>query len=185
MKITELENEEEMIQRQAAELLISIRLERSPDFRPNLQDSMEAVKESFGPGRISLAVLDGQRLAAWVGARRQSNWYAWELYPLLVNRTYRLRGLGKKLVTTAQQRVLEHGAITLWVTVDDELGATSLWGQDLYPDPLTELQNICNLNHHPYEFFEKLGFVRVGVLPDANGLGKPNIVLAKRVREIS
>jgi aminoglycoside 6'-N-acetyltransferase I len=31
------------------------------------------------------------------------------------------------------------------------------------------------------EFYRKLGFVIVGVVPDANGPGKPDILMAKRV----
>ena len=40
---------------------------------------------------------------------------------------------------------------------------------------------IKNLKGHPYEFYQKVGFVLVGVIPDANGPGKPDIVMAKRV----
>jgi aminoglycoside 6'-N-acetyltransferase I len=35
---------------------------------------------------------------------------------------------------------------------------------------------------HPYEFYKKVGFTIVGVLPDANGFGKPDIFMAKRVK---
>lgn len=34
---------------------------------------------------------------------------------------------------------------------------------------------------HPYEFYQTLGFVILGVIPDANGLGKPDILMAKRL----
>jgi aminoglycoside 6'-N-acetyltransferase I len=43
------------------------------------------------------------------------------------------------------------------------------------------ITKIKNLRGHPYEFYHKLGFVIVGVMPDANGLGKPDIFMAKRV----
>lgn len=33
----------------------------------------------------------------------------------------------------------------------------------------------------PHGFYEKLGFMIVGVMPDANGIGKPDIYMAKRV----
>ena len=40
---------------------------------------------------------------------------------------------------------------------------------------------VRNLGQHPYEFYLRLGFRIAGVLPDANGRGKPDIFLAKRV----
>ncbi len=38
---------------------------------------------------------------------------------------------------------------------------------------------IRNPGGHPYEFYQKLGYVIVGVVPDANGFGKPDIYMAK------
>ena len=52
---------------------------------------------------------------------------------------------------------------------------------DLYPDIGGHIGRIQNLRGHPYEFYQKCGFVIVGVVPDANGYGKPDILLAKRV----
>ncbi|MQC25305.1 MAG: N-acetyltransferase, partial [Chloroflexi bacterium] len=34
---------------------------------------------------------------------------------------------------------------------------------------------------HPFEFYQRCGFVLVGMLPDANGPGRPDIYMAKRV----
>jgi aminoglycoside 6'-N-acetyltransferase I len=38
-----------------------------------------------------------------------------------------------------------------------------------------------NRRGHPFTFYRKQGFVLVGVIPDANGFGKPDILMAKRV----
>lgn len=60
-------------------------------------------------------------------------------------------------------------------------GRTSIGGRDLYPDPLRAAANVVSTVQHPLEFYRKLGFVVVGLLPDANGFGKPDIFMAKRV----
>ncbi len=71
--------------------------------------------------------------------------------------------------------------MTLWLGTDDESGMTSVSDTDLYPDPLQKLINIKNIKKHPYEFYIKCGFSIVGVMPDANGIGKPDIYLAKKI----
>jgi aminoglycoside 6'-N-acetyltransferase I len=40
-----------------------------------------------------------------------------------------------------------------------------------------------NLKNHPFTFYERLGYHIVGVIPDANGIGKPDILMAKRLRQ--
>ena len=65
---------------------------------------------------------------------------------------------------------------------DDESGATSLYGANLYDDTFGKITNIKNTGGHPFSFFEKLGYKIVGVFPDANGVGKPDILMAKRIR---
>jgi aminoglycoside 6'-N-acetyltransferase I len=59
---------------------------------------------------------------------------------------------------------------------------TTLSGADLYPDVLGHLANIKNLRGHPYEFYSRLGFSLIGAMPDANGWGKPDIYMAKRLQ---
>jgi aminoglycoside 6'-N-acetyltransferase I len=73
------------------------------------------------------------------------------------------------------------GALTLQLGSDDEDEMTSLAGVDLYPDPLRHLAKLTNRKDHPFGFYLKCGYAVVGVVPDANGLGKPDILLAKRV----
>jgi aminoglycoside 6'-N-acetyltransferase I len=51
----------------------------------------------------------------------------------------------------------------------------------LYPDVLGHAARLRNVRGHPYEFYQKLGSVVVGAMPDANGRGKPAIFIVKRV----
>jgi aminoglycoside 6'-N-acetyltransferase I len=59
---------------------------------------------------------------------------------------------------------------------------TSWSGVDLYGVDLWKaIANIQNYKNHPYSFYENCGYKIVGVVPDANGFGKPDIMMAKRV----
>ena len=71
------------------------------------------------------------------------------------------------------------GAITLYLGSDDENHATP----DLYQQTYQKIENIQNLKQHPYAFYQKHGYKITGVIPDANGLGKPDIWMAKRVSQ--
>jgi aminoglycoside 6'-N-acetyltransferase I len=52
---------------------------------------------------------------------------------------------------------------------------------DLYEDTWEKIRNIQNLKNHPFTFYQKLDYVIIGVMPDANGRGKPDIYMGKRV----
>lgn len=64
---------------------------------------------------------------------------------------------------------------------DDERGETSLSGVDVYVDVPGFIRDIKNLRGHPFEFYRRVGFRVVGIMPDANGPGKPDIFLAKAI----
>ena len=100
----------------------------------------------------------------------------------MVRAGYRRQGIGRALVADLEAQVRSRGGLTIWLGTDDEDFMTSLAGRDLYPNVLEHLANIRNRRGHPYEFYQKVGFVIVGVLPDANGPGKPDIFMAKPLR---
>ncbi|GAB4155667.1 MAG: aminoglycoside N-acetyltransferase AAC(6')-Ii [Cyanobacteria bacterium J069] len=148
----------------------------------DLAAALEEVEESLESGRLSrIAVAPSGEVIGWIGAIAQYGGSAWELHPLVVHRDWRGRGIGRSLVQDLEQQVAAQGAHTLYLGTDDELGQTSLFGVDLYPDPFRHIAQIRNLGNHPYEFYQKLGFQIVGVIPDANGPGKPDIIMAKRL----
>ena len=71
------------------------------------------------------------------------------------------------------------GCCTIYLGSDDEFDKTTLANTNLFDDLYSKIKNIRNLERHPYEFYQKIGYQIVGVIPDANGLGKPDIWLAK------
>jgi aminoglycoside 6'-N-acetyltransferase I len=73
------------------------------------------------------------------------------------------------------------GILTLFASTSDEVGATSLSGVDLYVDPVGAMASARWQEPHACESWRSVGFKLVGVLPDAEGPGKPSIHFAKAV----
>ncbi len=168
---------------QAAALLVAGFREQAPAAWPDLPTAREEVRESFGDGRLSLVARDGGGgILGWIGGIAQYDGHVWELHPLVVAPARQGRGIGRALVAALAARVRERGGLTLILGTDDETGQTSLAGVDLYPDVWSHLGAIRNLRRHPYGFYQRLGFVIIGVIPDANGFGKPDILMAKPLR---
>jgi aminoglycoside 6'-N-acetyltransferase I len=168
---------------QVAQLIVDAFREHYGQWWPDLPSALEEVYDSFEPGRISRVAIDDQgQVLGWIGGSPRYEGHVWELHPIAVRPDRQRQGIGRALVADLEAQVRERGGGTLWLGTDDEDDLTSISGVDLYPDLLGRLAAIRNLRGHPYEFYLKAGFVLAGVVPDANGPGKPDILMAKRVR---
>lgn len=148
----------------------------------DLQSARSEVLQSLEVGRISrVAVGESDSVIGWIGGIPTYSGNVWEIHPLVVAAQHQRQGIGRALVADLEPLVRAKGALTLWAGSDDEQGETSLSGVDLYADLPAALRSVRNLKHHPYDFYLRVGFKIVGVMPDANGPGKPDIFLAKRV----
>lgn len=131
--------------------------------------------------RIALIAVENSTALGFIGAIPQYGVTGWELHPLVVRKDKRLSGLGALLVDALEREAARRGAITIYLGSDDTKGKTSLANTDLYENTFAKIDGIQNIDRHPYEFYQKQGYKIVGVIPDANGSGKPDIWLAKRV----
>lgn len=182
MQIKTLHKEDEKYILQAAQLLVEGFKENWPDSWPNLESALEEVDECLGDDRICrIAVDENDNVIGWTGGISRYNGNVWEVHPLVVDINYRNKGIGKLLINDLEEQVRQRGGITIYVGSDDENSMTSLSNVDLYDNLLDRIRDIKNLKGHPYEFYMKLGFKIIGVMPDANGLGKPDIYLGKRI----
>ena len=162
---------------QAAELLH----ERVPEGWPTVADGrvhlrvwLDRVNVLGGFGRCREAV-------GWVGGLERYIGQVGELHPLVVRADHERRCVGRALVEDLEDRVRAMGIHTMFVGSDDELGQTNLAGIDLYPDVIAHLSRLENLGGHPIGFYQRLGYAVIGVMPDANGFGRPDIYLSKRL----
>lgn len=168
----------------AARLLVEEFREHWPEAWPTLADAEREVGAALEPDKVALAALAGDgALAGWIGALPMYDGNVWELHPLVVGRAHRRRGVGRALVRALEDAVRARGALTLWLGTDDEAGLTSVGGVDLFPDLAARLRHIESRPEHPLGFYRALGFEVAGIVPDANGPGKPDILMAKRVAE--
>jgi len=182
VRITDLDASDDSVVRAVAALLMDGFRLSAPQAWPDVNAAIGEVRKSFAADRISRVAIDGDNAAVgWIGGIRRYHGQAWELHPLVVRPDKQRRAIGSALVSDFEQRVVELGGSTVFLGADDEQSQTSIAGVDLYPDIWSHVRKIRNLRHHPYEFYQKLGFVIVGVIPDANGFGKPDILMAKRV----
>jgi aminoglycoside 6'-N-acetyltransferase I len=155
-----------------------------PEAWPTIESALEEVQDSFAEGRISrIAIDETGNVVGWIGGIRRYDGNVWELHPLMVSEAHREQGIGRALVNDFESIVRERGGVTVTLGTDDLENQTTLGGKNLYPDVWSYITTIQNLRRHPYEFYQKLGYVIVGVVPDANGPGKPDILMAKKVKE--
>jgi aminoglycoside 6'-N-acetyltransferase I len=89
-------------------------------------------------------------------------------------------------VAALEERARQHGALTLYLGTDDDrpTPGTTAGGVDLFPDPLAHAARLEVIDH-PVAFYRLRGFVVVGLIPDANGPGKPDILMAKRLAPLA
>lgn len=182
MHIVDLRSEDEAVIHQVAILLVEGFAANWPEAWPDLESAIEEVRESLAAPRISRVALDeDETVLGWVGGISQYHGHVWELHPLVVRASQQGQGIGRALVADLEGLVKERGGLTITLGTDDVSGQTTLAGINLFPHVWEHVTHIKNLKRHPYEFYQKLGYVIVGVMPDANGLGKPDILMAKSV----
>src|SRR5579872_2252039 len=170
MRIVDLSEHDRPSIDQAAALLLDGFAETGSASWHTLEEAVAAVRESLQEGCLSrIAVENSGQVLGWIAGSPRYGGHAWELHPLVVRRDCRGRGIGRALVGDLEEQIGRRGGLTLYLGTDDENGRTSLGGVDLYPDVLGALSAIRNLRQHPVEFYQKMGFVIVGALQDANG----------------
>ncbi len=146
-----------------------------------IEKCLKEVEDSLVEEKISrIAVDENGHVLAWaIGADVYD--VTWELELLVVRRDAKLNGIGRKLLEDFEEQVRMRKGTGVFLGSDDENNRTSLGGIDLYPNPLEHLANIKNIGGHPFEFYQKCGYSITGVIPDANGFGKPDIWMTKRI----
>ncbi|HXU99863.1 MAG TPA: GNAT family N-acetyltransferase [Caulobacteraceae bacterium] len=140
----------------------------------------EVAKVLGDPARFGFAALVGDEVAGWIGAARGYS-HSLELHPLAVDPASQRTGVGRALVAALEARARAEGFLAIHLGADDDFGGTSLFGQDVFGEVLATAGQVTADERHPLGFYRRCGFEVVGLIPDANGPGKPDILMAKRI----
>jgi aminoglycoside 6'-N-acetyltransferase I len=180
MKIVDLTPDSKDAISQVTELLFST-FQNHINAWETRESAYQEVLDSLTPHKISrIATNETKQILGWISAFPLYG-SVWEIHPLVIHPDYRLQKIGRSLLQNLEQSVKQKGGLTLWVGTDDDRNQTTLSNVNLYPNPWPHIANIQNLDNHPYGFYQKCGFSIVGVMPDANGRGKPDILMAKSI----
>ena len=89
-------------------------------------------------------------------------------------------GRCRALVAAFENEARRRVGFTATLGSDDLDGMTSLSHIYLYPDVPGHIAGLRDLGRrHPFLFYRRLGYVMTGVMPDANGRGRPDIYMSK------
>jgi aminoglycoside 6'-N-acetyltransferase I len=186
MNLITLTSENDSLIQQAAQLLVDAFREHWPDAWPTLEEGLDEIHEMLDAERICRIAVDEEgNLLGIIGGIPGYDGNVWELHPLAVQPSLQGQGLGRALVEDFEEQVRLKGGLTITLGSDDEDGMTSLSNVDLYKNLWEKIRDIRNFKNHPYEFYQKLGYAITGIVPDANGRGKPDILMSKRVNGVN
>ncbi|HFT7046578.1 TPA: AAC(6')-Ia family aminoglycoside 6'-N-acetyltransferase [Citrobacter braakii] len=166
---------------EAAKILKKTFLDIKNNSWPDIESAINEVEECIEHPNICLGICDKSKLIGWIGLRPMYN-KTWELHPMVISTEYQGKGIGKRLINELEKRAKEKGIIGIALGTDDENSKTSLSMCDINETNIfNEINNIRNINNHPYEFYKKCGYIIVGIIPNANGKRKPDIWMWKDI----
>ena len=180
--IVELDSPDTRTVEQLAQITFDAFRESSPQWLPTMETARRQVLAVVETNQIGKVLVDQDRTPmGWIGLIPGAR--VWEIHPIAIAVEHQYKGYGQLLVEDAAAMATNAGALTLFASTSDEVGTTNLFGQNLYDNPALALANLQATGRTPYKFWESAGFTVVGVLPDAEGKGKPSIHLARELTE--
>jgi aminoglycoside 6'-N-acetyltransferase I len=171
-------------QRRAAEVLLETFSAQGNPTWTTLDAAEEEVADCVRDGYVAEAALsDEDRVIAWGGLRPMYGNTTWELHPLVVDYRYHGSGIGRALLAHLEEIAQSRGVTGIVLGTDDQTGSTTLSDLDLSAttpaDAIRDLAQLSGRIAHPFRFYERCGYRVVGMIPDANGPGQPDILMWK------
>jgi len=180
MEIVNVQTLDKMQQIQAAQMLT----DELPLGWPTLADAKAEINERWSnePDALFLAAVDDGTVIGWCGILPHYDDKVFEIHPMVVRHDRQRKGIGTALINEIENAARVRGGLIIWAGADDDKpdGETSFANVDLFDDLPKRIREFSPGTHQS-AFYLKQGYKIIGVMPDANGPGKPDIFLAKRL----
>lgn len=151
---------------------------------PTLEDALDEIEKLLDNQKNTLLAAVEDDIVIGLGGILAPiyNGNVFELHPLAVRSDRRNQGVGRAIITALEDEARKQGGLTIYLGADDEIGngETSFANVDLYDNFPEKIINF-NPGKHQSAFYLKLGYKIIGVMPDANGIEKPDIYFGKRL----
>ena len=178
--ICPLDRQNRLHRRQAAEILV----ENFSAF-PIIELARAVINSMFAGKCICFSAVDeNNKVVGLIGGLPDYDGNVWEIHPLAVKKERQRQGIGQALLKHFEKEVVLKGAMTIILGTNDRDGLTSLADCDIYDDIYEKIIKIEAKQPHPLDFYRKNGYTVVGVIPDANEYGRPDVILSKRVGKV-
>jgi aminoglycoside 6'-N-acetyltransferase I len=154
---------------------------------PTVTEAKREVEECIDPSFLCYACLRGDRVVGWIGMRPMYGDYTWELHPLVVDPRFQGSGTGRFLLEHIEREAYQRGVQGVVLGSDDQTNSTTLSDFDFDHGKISAaIDTIAHkpgrgVSRHPFEFYQRCGYRVIGVVPDANGPGEPDILMWKRL----
>jgi aminoglycoside 6'-N-acetyltransferase I len=178
--IVALEGSDSRLIDELVDLSFAAAREHAPQWLPTRAHAREEIDDALEEGKLSFVAMAHGHPCGWVSGLHAYG-RLWEIHPLLIAPTHQGQGHGRRLVEHIEARLIERGALTIFVGTSDETGATNMHQSDLYADPGAAISNFEARSDHAVRFWQHMGYTLVGMIPDAEGPGLPSLQLCKRV----
>ncbi len=174
-------NKSKKIISDAAKILFNTFQEINKSSWPTFNSALLEVKDCIKKPNICIGICENDILIGWIGLRPMYE-KTWELHPMVISKEYQNKGYGKILINELEEKAKALGIIGIVLGTDDETNRTSISEYEIDGKNIcSEIQNLRNLKRHPFEFYQKCGYKIIGIVPNANGLRKPDIWMWKNL----
>jgi len=147
-----------------------------------IEDAYDEIEELIQSDGYFYALIDNEKIIGWGGILPSYQGNVYEIHPMVIKNSYQNKGYGGLLLKHLEDKARSLGGLTIYAASDDEFEdrKSSLRGIDGYKDIYDKMKTFDPKNH-PARFYIKYGYQLIGLMPDANGIGKHDLILGKRL----